>query len=145
MRIVPSQCRVAGGDSAVSNSQRKSNYVSLERVPQSLTCCALFPSLHDKLQESSRQIDAMQEELSMARLVVLDDLSLFSVLVVKKVGSSNSRWTLIRTRQCSFRYRYIYCSSRTMRVKATSQVDRASNRGSYRVTLPIAQRHGPVE
>ncbi|KAJ1019341.1 hypothetical protein NDA13_006257 [Ustilago tritici] len=41
--------------------------------------------LHNQLQESSRQIDAMQEELSMARLVVLDDLSLFSVLVVKKL------------------------------------------------------------
>ena len=34
----------------------------------------------------------------MARLVVLDDLSLFSALVVKKVGSSNTRSTLIKTK-----------------------------------------------
>ncbi|SAM85946.1 uncharacterized protein UBRO_07863 [Ustilago bromivora] len=72
--------------------------VPCESFPVSVGSQEEILHLHDQLQESSQQIDAMQEELSMARLVVLDDLSLFSVLVVKKL-SDDARQGNVASRQ----------------------------------------------
>ncbi|KAJ1037766.1 hypothetical protein NDA10_004977 [Ustilago hordei] len=72
--------------------------VPCESFPVSAESQEEILHLHDQLQESSRQIDAIQEELSMARLVVLDDLSLFSALVVKKL-TDDARQGNVASRQ----------------------------------------------